>query len=138
MGALRTAKYQLEHGKKGILRTLEVVFAIMISFIFLLYVMPQQTFKQEEKPSIIPYLLNDYEFRNAVSSNNITKMNERISQRMNILYPDYNFTVSISSDPNYILNLNHKTVYSESLFIIGNITSERNHVVRIYYWRKGE
>ncbi len=122
--------------KKGLLKTLEVFLAIVIGFVFLTTILPKQSFNVDEKPSLRGLLLYDDIFRNAVLSNNITLIKERINSRMSVLYPDFGFNVSVSQDPNDLLYFDDKDVFSEAIFIVGNETLINHSIVRLYYWKR--
>jgi len=125
-----------KHYKRGLLKTLEVFLAIVIGFVFLTTILPKQSFNVDEKPSLRGLLLYDDIFRNAVLSNNITLIKERINSRMSVLYPDFGFNVSVSQDPNDLLYFDDKDVFSEAIFIVGNETLINHSIVRLYYWKR--
>ena len=122
--------------KRGLLKTLEVFLAIVIGFVFLTTILPKQSFNVDEKPSLGGLLLYDNIFRNAVLSNNITLIKERINSRMSVLYSDFGFNVSVSQDPNDLLYFDDKDVFSEAIFIVGNETLINHSIVRLYYWKR--
>ncbi len=125
-----------KNNKSGVLRTLEVVVSIVMSIIALLYILP--TTQSHSYQVIIPdYFPLMNSFRNAVVANDSAKALSIVDNYLSPLYPDYNFNLSISSNPNYVMSINSSSnIHSRTFFICGNITKTDFYFVRIYYWRK--
>ncbi len=122
--------------KQGVLRTLEVVIAIVISLTVLVSILPHNQ-TQERSPEIPNYFIFEEDFRDAVLSGNSSKVEESINSSLSHLYPAYNFVVSISDNFDYIPRLNASTdVYSKTFFISSNLTTFKGYFVRVYYWKR--
>ncbi len=122
--------------KGGVLRTLEVVISIILSIIALLYILPTTQTRSHQViiPDYFP-LMNS--FRNAVVADDSAGALSVVDEYLIPLYPDYNFNLSISENPNYIMNINSSNnVHSKTFFICGNSTATKFYFVRIYYWKK--
>ncbi len=121
---------------KGAFRTMEVIMAAVIGIIVLLSVLPKQV-KTDNTVRISSYLIYNDEFRQLVIKNDTTGLKNFLDTQIAILYPEFNFDISVSKDPNYILTFNQTTdIYSKSFLIAGNITNVKDYIVRIYYWKK--
>ena len=130
-------RFQLQLGKKSLMRTLEMTLAVVITFMFLMYAVPQlNTSKVEEQPNILETLMYNPNFRNAVISNNNTLVRSLIQERFHSVARNYNFSILITNNTDAYLVLNHKRVFSEFLFISGNETNKVFKIIRLYYWRK--
>lgn len=124
------------NNKSGVLRTMEVVVSIVVSILALLYILPttQSHSHQVSTPDYFPLMDS---FRNAVVADNSTEALSVADKYLLALYPDYNFNLSISDSPNYIMSINSSSnIHSQTFFICGNITSTKFYFVRIYYWKK--
>ena len=125
-----------KNDKSGVLRTLEVVVAIVMSIIALLYILPV-TQSQSRQVNIPDYLPLIDSFRNAVVANDSIKALSIVDDYLSPLYPDYDFNLSISSNPNYIMSINSSSnIHSRTFFICGNITKTDFYFVRVYYWKR--
>jgi len=123
--------------RKGFMHTLEAAVAIIISFLFLLFVMNsrQESEFSSKNLDLISVLKENLQFRDCVISENYSCLNSSIRT----YYPDfvklYDYRINISRDPNIVpLDLPQKDVQLETLFIVGNISFLDPKTVRVYYW----
>ncbi|MBI3034399.1 hypothetical protein HYY72_04515 [Candidatus Woesearchaeota archaeon] len=123
-------------GKKGFLRTVEVVIAIAMTFIFLIVFIPEYA---STKPALknenaLETLYKNPDFRACITSENSTCINQSLSKRLENY--DYAFNISKSPDERST-NLPQKRIFSESAFISGNNSAYEPRIMRIYYWGRG-
>ena len=125
--------------KKAYMRTLEAVIAMVISFIFITFIVTNKTSAEIVQPNInlLEILEQNPLFRNCVMSENYPCLNSTLLMH----YPDftelYGYRFNITTDPNTaVSDLPEKEVRLESLFIAGNDTYLYPRVVRLYYWIK--
>ena len=124
--------------KKGYMKTLEVLFAIVVTVIFFVILVPVKDVSEEkdETFSILGALLKDSVFReaaislseacyNASSSNNLT---EKVEQ---YLFSDYTYHICLNVKKD---GLPEEKIFIETSFITGNITDYKHRQVRLYYW----
>ena len=122
--------------KNAYMRTLEAVIAIILTFAFILYIMPSNTFTiKEDTTNILIGLMNNEAFRE--DAQNLTacaykSQNESINQILDVELKSYlNYAVC----PQGILpELPRKRVNVESLYLTGNYTNTTNKVIKLYYW----
>jgi len=120
--------------KKAYLRTLEVFFAFLATFIFVIYVVPTYVTGgiPAESINLLTPLANDVRDCN----------NESCVESIIINFdPDfarrYDYKINISSDLNAIVTgLPRKNIYTDSVYISGNITNYEPKIIRLYYWEK--
>jgi len=122
--------------KEGIFKTLEMFIAAFITFLFLFVFIPQQRAQStpEIRANALSGLRGNEGFRNCVVQQNLTCINESVSQ---VLEDNYDYKVSLTNNPNSVVGgLPQKRVYASSIFLAGNTTNATNTVVRLYYWSK--
>lgn len=121
--------------KKAYLRTIEVAFAIILTFTVAYFIIPRASAPQPEPAlGILAVLEKSPQFRDcAVLLNHIcveALLREHVP-------PNYDFDFAITEDPNQSHgNLPEKTIIAESLFISGNINLYSPRIIMLYYWRK--
>ncbi|MBR9677455.1 hypothetical protein GOV04_04900 [Candidatus Woesearchaeota archaeon] len=123
--------------KKAFLKTFEVLIAILLSFIFITFVMsgykPQKpTTKNLE---ILQFYEHNTKFRNCAHQNNITCLNEFVNTTMPT---NYNYTINITTitDSTIPANLPNTNVKIDSIIIAGNYTEIDIIKIRLYYWNR--
>jgi len=120
--------------KKAFVRTLEVFIAVVVTFIFINFVIPLRTATDVTASSthILEVLEQNDDFRDCVVEYNITCINNSIDYYL----PDaYSFTFNVSDDPNIgVPDLPRKEVLVDSIFVAGNISAYTPRIVRVYYW----
>jgi len=128
----RTAK-RIAASKLAFLRTVEAVIAIGLMFIFLAAMTPvPQSSVNRDVIHSLSVLEHDNAFRNCVLSDA-----DCVYDYVDPFIPDkYAYNITISSDPNYMLDSLPKDKYisSDSVLIAGNSTFYNATVVRVYYW----
>jgi len=124
--------------KKGYIKTMEALLAIIITALFLVLLIPKMDTSEtrEEKLQILENLEKDDNFRiNIINSDNRCynkSSNNVLSAKIdNYLLDEYNFRLCINSKA---LNLTEQKTYVDSVYILGNITNYSNKIVRLYYW----
>ncbi|MBI2144787.1 hypothetical protein HYU18_00530 [Candidatus Woesearchaeota archaeon] len=127
---------KLVESKTAIIRTLEALMAIFITFIFLIIFIPQQ--REQAFPAAPPSVLgnlggNDV-FRNCVLMQNYTCINQTIDSH---LEDKYDFKANVSeSRVSALPQLPQKRIYANAIMIAGNTTNSTRQIVRLYYWAK--
>ena len=122
--------------KKAILKTLEAMIALFIVMTFLLVFIPQEstTERLKEPKGILSTLRQDHDFRSCIIAKNATCINSTID---NNLEDSLDFTFNISSSAStQVKGLPDEQVFSESLYIAGNVTNSTTTILRIFYWNK--
>ena len=117
--------------KKGFMKTLEVVIAIMITFLFVLFIIPQSEFsgKKDKKIMVFEDLQNDPDFRTCVLARDQLCVYQFID---GVLPNTYDFKVLITSKPEETLdNLPKKELYVDSFFFAH---VDQPIIVKVYYW----
>ncbi len=121
--------------RKAYLRTLEAIIAIFITFFFLAYITPEKTPSESgaENIHILPELSKSLAFRNCVLSQNVSCINTTIDDS---IPNQYNFLFNLSSNPHVTVALPNKRVFGDASFIVGNSTSYKPTILRLYYWSR--
>jgi len=122
--------------KKGVIRTLEMVIAVIITFLFIIFILPGQKKITEQKPYIFKDFPYNEDFRNAVLSENYTLVRSFLEERFNASAKNYNFSFIITQNQNFSLVLRNRDVFSESLLIYNKTNSSKYKILRVYYWKK--
>lgn len=120
-------------GKKGYLRTLEVLIAFVITFSFLAITMTSPIItKNDKQENVLSKLAFDVEFREEViklqgceEKSDNTKITNITSTVLN-----YNFVICKNKKPELPL----KNVYVDSVYITGNVTNINLDPIKLYYW----
>ena len=123
-------------GKKAYVRTVEAILAVSITLIFITIIFPrvQLTETRGENLNILSTLENRDDFRTCVIENNGTCVNSIIAALMTSPF-DYIF--NLSTDPNVALpSLPPKRIFSDSVYIAGNLSNKTETIVRLYYFAK--
>ncbi|MCP3686594.1 MAG: hypothetical protein GY861_28480 [bacterium] len=122
-------------GKKGYLRTIEAVIAVMMTFVLLTFFLPQSDPSDSpENFHILATLGKSADFRSCVVLMNTSCINQSIDER---LEDSYAYLFNISEDVNVdVAGLPSKRVYSDSVLVAGNTTDRETKVVRLFYWTK--
>ena len=127
--------------KKGFVKTLEMLFAVSIVFIFLIFILPRVTKTETEESDLnfLNALIENATFRAFVLNENNASVNSSISDAIaqeNLMW--YNYTFTISSNPNFApKNLPDKKITTLSAIISSNNTQYTPKVIRIYLWKMG-
>lgn len=124
--------------KKAFMKTLEMLFVVVLSSIFLLAIVPQAA--NAPVTGRISYLVKlekDENFRSFVNSNpgcfnSTNTLVDSLMQR----YAQKKFDYVLCSGER-ASNLPSKTVYLDTLFFAGNITDTNYRIIRLYYWHMG-
>ncbi len=125
------------NGKKAFFKTLEAIIALFIVLTFLTVFIPnQRTIENAAEPvGFLSQLRDDEQFRLCVSEKNATCINQTIDSNLN---DNFEFTFNLSDSPSTtVTGLPSKRVFSESLFLVGNITNSSTTIVRVFYYSKG-
>jgi len=121
--------------KKAYLRTIEVAFAVILTFIIAYFVLPRSITPQDEaRISILPVLEQKPEFRNCVMA---VDFNCTYALLREFVPSNYDFAFDITENPNTPhAGLPAKRINTESVYIAGNISMYSPKIVKLYYWRK--
>lgn len=127
---------QANDNKKGIFKTIEMMITILLTFIFALVISDhlgvQETVDHDFR--IKDVLQKNIGFRNCVLSNNQSCLDSTVRVYLN---PLYDFSITISKNPDYVLTgLPDSQVYVESMFIAGNYTTIDSRIVKVYIYEK--
>ena len=121
--------------RKAYLRTIEVMIATIITFLFVYFVFPKsQTPEEKIKLGVLKVLENNPDFRNCV----ITLSYNCTENYLNDYVPkNYGFVFDIAENPDiYRANLPEKSINTETIYIAGDINLYSPKIVKLYYWRK--
>jgi hypothetical protein len=124
------------YGKKGAFKTIEALIAVFITFLFLFVFIPAQTQNADSSQgkNVLNSLRDNQIFRNCVITKDIGCINQTISQALG---DGYDYTVNLSDNPSTsVFGLPSKRIYTNSIFISGNITNSTKTIVRLYFWDK--
>jgi len=124
--------------KKGYMRTLEAFTAIIMTFVFVIFVIPQFEGNEvrREAIDIMTTAIKDDAFRNCVLTSDITTAENCTSEVIADFMPEtYEFKIEISNTREFqATGLPDKRVFAESAMISGNMTTYSPRFVRLYYW----
>ena len=120
--------------KQGFLRTLEVVIAIAITFIFLTVFIPTNNLAKVrlQNLDLLSTFDNDEPFRYCVLTENVSCVNSTLSPYLQL----YDYTFNISASVNAHTSLPEKRIMAESAFIAGNSSLYSPRIIRLYYWSR--
>ena len=121
--------------RKGFVKTIEVLIAIIMSFVFLVLIMPADTqvVSKAALGVLLPYE-NNLHFRNCVLEGNDGCINGYLDSD---IPPHLDYKILITEDPNENLDLPEKKVYAETLYFAGNITNSSTKILKLFYWEMG-
>lgn len=122
--------------KQGLLKTLEALIALFLTFTMLIVFIPRDTVTQQstEPKGFLPILRENDAFRSCVVSKNVTCINQTINDN---LEDNFNFVFNLSDSASAnVGGLPDKQIFSESVFITGNVTNSTNTILRIFYWNR--
>lgn len=121
--------------KKAYLRTIEVTVAILMTFVVAYFIFPRSVTPSEDaKISVLSVLEQKQEFRDCVTGLNYSCTEQYLRD---YVPSNYDFVYDITEDPGAgHANLPEKQIYTESLFISGNINLYSPKIIKLYYWRK--
>lgn len=119
--------------KQGYVRTVEAMIAILITFIFATVALQENTTGVDIEPTNPLANLNENDdFRACVIERETICIESYLT---NNLGGGYSYTYNISSDPDVVVRgLPDTRVFSDSLYIVGNITYNDPIILRLYYW----
>lgn len=126
-------------GKNAYMMTFEAVLAIVISFLFITFMVKSKSPTEMENPDLdlVSIMKDNPQFRNCALSSNLSCLNNTIRLHYpdfaNVYGYDFNITVNPRGAPP---DLPVKDIHLESIFIAGNDTYLSPRVVRLYYWQK--
>ena len=123
--------------RKAYLRTLEVVFAILLTMSVLVFVFSGSKVPSDGVFSNIDVLGNlefNPEFRGCVVDGNQSCVVGMVNNSLPALYRS-SFSVAVTDDINYIPeDLPDKRVYANSVFIVGDVYNYSPKIVKLFYW----
>ena len=121
--------------KKAYLRTIEVALAVILTFIVAYSIFPRATTPQNEADlSILPVLEQREDFRSCVISLNYSCTDVFLRNYIPSNY-DFAYDITDSIETGHA-GLTAKEIYTESIYISGNINLYNPKVIKLYYWRK--
>ena len=123
-------------GKKAYMRTLEVILAMVLTFAFVLYIMPApDNTASDASDGILIGLIESGSFRE--SAGNMTGCayksdNTTLTRILDGTLPEHvNYAICPKGS---LPSLPRKKVKAESVYLTGNITAYDARIVRLYYW----
>jgi hypothetical protein len=122
--------------KKAMMKTVEVFMAMMITFIFLMIILPSasRNSNNDSYDNLFRNLEFDDLFRSCVLIEDETCIDSIIERSFYGYYQyDYEILDSISEN-SIVTNLPKKQVQIYSIVISGNYTSYNPKIFRLYYW----
>lgn len=120
--------------KQAFLKTMEALLAVVVSFIFLLVVVPTTEVQPRQAGhDILLSFEPDIRFRACVLAYNESCVDAYLQQQIPGIF-EYKFL--LTRDNNEIIELPDKEVIQESLFIAGDETHYQPTIVRLFYWTR--
>ena len=121
--------------KKGFMKTMEIVFAIVLTTLFLMMVIPDNRLNQKSvsEPRLIK-LESNQNFRDFIGSNEgcFNSSNTLLDAIIrNYLSMEYDFIFCINDRTTYLPN---KDVITDTMFYAGNISELNYKTIRLYMW----
>ncbi len=122
--------------KKGLLKTLEALIALFLTLTMLIVFIPRDsTTEQSSEPKgFLPVLSENDAFRSCIVTKNATCINQTIDDSLEDNFR-FIFNISESASAN-VGGLPDVQIFSESLFIAGNVTNSTSIILRVFYWNK--
>ena len=122
--------------KKAFIRTLEVLVAIVITFIFVIYIIPKNIPDQskQEELQLLAKLSQNPDFRTCAINEDQACIKTFIDAN---IPKKYDYKISISKNPNDSPpELPLKQTFTDSLLISGTIEDYNPIIIKLYYWLK--
>ena len=118
--------------KKGFMHTLEMVAAIVLTFLFIIFIIPvHQPSSKVQNQDIFAAVKGNEEFRRCALQEDSACLEQLVSP---ILGKKFGVVISVTDDPfAKVDNLPKKEVYSESRIIV---EEGKIRIIKIYYWLK--
>jgi hypothetical protein len=121
--------------KKAMMKTVEVFLATMITFAFVLVILPPRyDYKEDLSNSLLMDIEKDVLFRQCVITENSTCLSGIIR---NSLYGYYNFSYIIFDDPldePIVSALPDRKINTYTVIVSGNLTFYNPKIFKLYYW----
>lgn len=121
--------------KKGMMRTVEIFLAAMITFTFVLIILPPKYDYQEDlSNSLLQNIESDEDFRQCVIEEDSACISESIKRS---LFGYYNFSYVIFDDPldePILSGLPNRKINTFSIVVSGNESYYNPKVFKLYYW----
>lgn len=120
--------------KKGYVRTLEAFIAVVITFIFMTYALPPAVTTQSEKDlGIMDMTYRDPRLRTCVMGDDqVNCTSALIGESMP---SQYEHVVMVrSAGESFDPDLPEKKVFTEAVYLAGNLTHQDPTIIRVYYW----
>lgn len=132
--------------KKGFMKTVEVFIAAMITFTFVLIILPPNyDYRNDLSDSLLDNIEDDEDFRRCVIE--VMEQDKRCMSSdcikkiiRNSLYGDYNYTCVLFDNPTdgpepvFPESLADREIFSHSIVFSGNTTYHDPHVFKLFYW----
>ncbi len=122
--------------KKAFIRTLEVLVAVVITFIFVVYIIPKNTSDQsnQEELQLLAKLSQNPDFRVCALNKDLACVNTYIKDN---IPQKYDYKMDIIINPNQPLpDLPLKQIFTDSLLISGTLEEYNPTTIKLYYWLK--
>jgi hypothetical protein len=122
--------------KSAYFKTLEAFIALFIMLTFLVVFIPsQRTLSDITEPlGFLSHLRQDESFRHCGTARNTTCINQTLDRQIG---DNFDFIFSVSDDPGtFVSNLPTKRVFSESVYMAGNISNTSTTIIRVFYYSK--
>ena len=121
--------------KKAYMKTIEMLFVIVISTIFLIVIIPKpESLSRSDLKDILIELEDNPQFRDFSQKNTgcFNSTNQTVSELIgSYLSTTYDFNLCIGILPSSVPNQN---IFVESLYFVGNYTTTNQKKIRLYYW----
>lgn len=129
----------MQKNKKAYMRTLEMLLAFTITFLFVFFVLPRNTETQTdaEKLEMLSLIKNDITLRECIIDYNTSCVNESISRYFPDFLINYDYVIDISNNADFsVSGLPVQDVSIDSFFISGS-SSYNPRIIKVFYWKKG-
>ena len=128
----------LNHNKKAMMKTIEVIIAAMITFTFVLAILPSdKKYSLETTSSLLDNIENDKAFRNCILTEDNYCINQTIQKA---LYGYYTYDYELLDDINQesTISLPETKVSIFSIIFSGNESYYNPKIFKLYYWINNE
>jgi len=124
----------MDMNKKAYARTIEVMIAVIITFLFVYFIFPKsQTPAEEARLEVLKVLENNPTFRNCAISAEYGCVQSYLKD---YVPRNYEFAFDIADNPDiFRANLPEKNINTKTLYLSGNITLYNPKFIKLYYWR---
>ena len=131
---------RLKYSRKGYLKVVEAALAFVLTYFFvtiaLSFYLPPSTRELEDPRPLrnVP----EGDFRACVLESNISCINQSILEFNPSFYNEFDYRIRVfnSTGTDLIIDLPDRNVYTDSMFVAGNVSVYDPKIIKIYSWKK--